>query len=162
LEQYSGGFDVMRLPRQLFIVAGAAAIIAAIAIGGLTFTPFGPTVVKAVGDFTPTPDPTSCIPGETCPTYQVPTHTQPPAYTHTPTVRPTEPPEDTPAPSTSTPVPPAPTSPGGGAEGGGVRPPNTGTGGGSDGNLYAWFLGAVGAGLALAGAGAIAYGTRRG
>ena len=61
----------MRLPRQLFIVAGAAAIIAAIAIGGLSFTPFGPSIVKAVGDFTPTPDPTSCIPGETCPTYQV-------------------------------------------------------------------------------------------
>ncbi len=134
----------MRLNRRLLLLPGIAAIIASIALGGISFSTLADPGVALAGE--PTTAPTE----ESRP------------KSHTPTVKPTEA-VVTEAPSTSTPVPPtvaAPTRPSGGAEGSGLRPPNTGTGdAGSSGTP--WLLVAGGFALAAFGIGSTAFGLRR-
>jgi hypothetical protein len=158
----------MRLPRQLFTIIGSAAVLAAIALGGLSFAAPG---IVAGGNGCPspdpTPDPTASLQagiiqafGEVC---ETPTEDEP-NRTHTPVNTPTEAPEPTEPVATtapSTPVPPAATNtPTGGSAGGGVAPPNTGTGTGDASTLSSmWVLAAfalLGGGLA-----SVAYGMRR-
>ena len=132
----------MRLNRRLLLVPGIAAIIASIALGGISFSTLGEPKVALAGE--PTTAPTE----EGRP------------KSHTPTVKPTEAPK-TSVPSTSTPVPPPPPPPpAGGTQGGGVRPPDTGTGGpGSSGSP--WLFVAGGLALAAFGVGSTAFGLRR-
>jgi LPXTG-motif cell wall-anchored protein len=79
--------------------------------------------------------------------------------THTPTTTPTEVATDTPEPATNTPVPPTKT-PQGANEGASVRPPNTGTGGGTGSHVNIWLV-AAGAVVAAAGGGALVAGARK-
>lgn len=72
----------------------------------------------------------------------IPTCTPVRIKTHTPTATPTEAATQTPVPATPAPTQPAATAtkPGGGAEGQGVRPPDTGSGPGSSGGIDLWLL----------------------
>lgn len=93
-----------------------------------------------------------------------PSETQGPAKTHTPTPAPTEEPTQPPATATSAPATtvPATNTPTGGAAGGGVQPPSTGTGFGlEEGTESATPLLFLAATLLIGGAGAVAIGMRR-
>ena len=152
----------MRLPRQLFIISGIAAIVTSIAIGGLSFQ----AQIASAQDPCVTPDPTIIVgviqafSGEVC---ETPTEDLP-NLTHTPTTAPTEEPEPTDTPAPSTPAPttaPATNTPTGGAGAGGVQPPNTGTGGadGASSLSSMWLIAAFA--LLVGGLGSFAYGMRR-
>ena len=86
----------------------------------------------------------------------IPTCTPVKIKTHTPTMTPTEAATQTPVPATPAPTQPAATAtkPGGGAEGQGVRPPDTGSGPGAGGGLDVTLLFA-GIALAALGGGAM-------
>jgi hypothetical protein len=153
----------MRLPRQLFIISGIAAVVTSIAIGGLSFQS-----ALAGGDPCITPDPTASIAAGVIQAFgeqvcETPTEDLP-NLTHTPTTAPTEEPEPTDTPAPSTPAPttaPATNTPSGGAGAGGVQPPNTGTGGADAGNSVSsmWMIAAFA--LLAGGLGSFAYGMRR-
>ena len=140
----------MRLPRQFFIVAGSAAIIASIAVGGLSFGSVLDSV-EAVGDATP--DPTAAA-----------SETQGPPKTHTPTPQstsaPTEEPEATNTAPAAPTTAPATNTPTGGSGAGGVAPPNTGTGGDAS-SQNQWLIAAGSVMLLAGGAGSIGFGLRR-
>jgi|CXWL01.1.fsa_nt_gi hypothetical protein len=156
----------MRLNRRLLLLPGIAAIIASIALAGISFSTLGEPALAQIAD--PTTDPCQQAMsigagGEVAALAQQqpcesPTEEKRPK-SQTPTVKPTEVPK-TDVPSTSTPVPPPPPPPSGGTQGGGVRPPDTGTGGaGSAGSP--WLFVAGGLALAVFGVGSTAFGLRR-
>lgn len=168
----------MRIPRQVFTITGAAALLAAVALGGASFSLQADNDVHAVGEFTPSPDPTAppvtpttdpCVDlqpsgitafGEQCtPTEE----TAPRTHTPTPegTAEPTSPPATQPA-STSTTAPPVATStPSGGAGAGGLQPPSTGSNGDTGAADLGWLLLAAGLALAAGGTAALGYGLRK-
>lgn len=164
----------MKLNR--FTSIGVVAIAAAVVMMGMAYATSGVIHAQSVPcDATPTEEISSIqggndfqaaqiAPACTATSTQSATVTQGPFKTYTPTSSPT------PAPSTNTPV-PAPTQPpatntpvppAAGNEGVAVKPPNTGSGGGSGGGsaMPIWLLAA---GLALAGIGgsAVFAGMRR-
>jgi len=148
----------MRLNRGPLLVTGIAAIIAAIALAGASFSglPSAFAGVSSTPEFTPEFTPATCVPGQTCPT-----STPQEPRTHTPTPEPTEGPTDTAVPVTDTPAPPPPTNtPTGGTQAGGIQPPSTGTGPG-DVDGQPWLLIAAGAALAIFGVSATAVGLKR-
>jgi len=149
----------MRFNRRYLLLPGIAAILAAVALAGVSFTPVGvaPTQAGTSPDPTADPDPTidpceeqECI---------TPSPTAGKPRTHTPTAEPTEGPTDVPA--TNPPAPPAPTNTStGGTQAGGVKPPSTGTGDAAAGG-QPWLLIAAGAALAVFGVGATTAGLKR-
>ncbi len=162
----------MRLNRRFLLVPGIAAIIAAIALAGASFSGFAPVSAGSSPDptaeFSPTVDPCQEAVGATNGDLvaagnqeECVTPTVGKAKTHTPTP---EGPTETTVPVTNTPVPPsavpATNTPTGGSQAGGIQPPSTGTGPGSvDGQP--WLLIVAGAALGLFGVGAIAAGVKR-
>src|SRR5262245_1911776 len=159
----------MRLPRQFFIVAGSAAIIASIAVAGLSFS-LVPSATATVGEPTPDPcqDQTTSYNGGAAPGpelvafgAQCETPTEGPPKTHTPTPQgtavPTEEPEATNTAPAAPTTAPATSTPSGSAGSGGVTPPNTGTGGDASASDQ-WLIAAGSVLLLLGGAGTIGYG----
>ena len=168
----------MRIPRQVFTITGAAALLAAVALGGASFSLQADNDVHAVGEFTPSPDPTAPpVTPTTDPCVEVqpsgviafgvqctPTEETPPK-THTPTPEstsePTEPAATEPA-TTSTTAPPVATStPSGGAGAGGLTPPSTGSNGDNGVGSLSWLFVAAGLALAAGGTAALGYGIRK-
>ncbi len=167
----------MRIPRQAFVIVGAAAVLAAIALAGTSIAiSGGSSTVQAVGDSTPTPDPTAdpCLQqgaietGSDLVMAQAPECTpteETPPKTHTPTPEST--PENTvevptePA-TTSTTAPPVATStPSGDAGAGDLTPPSTGSNGDAAGSTTNWLVIAAGLALAIGGTSALGYGLRK-
>ena len=166
----------MRIPRQAFVMVGAAAVLAAVALAGTSIAlTGGNSAVHAVGDSTPTPDPTvdPCLQqsaidtGDDLVMAQAPECTpteETPPKTHTPTPEPTgeptSPPATEPA-TTSTTAPPASSTPSGGNQGGGVQPPSTGSNGNAAASNTNWLVIAAGLALAIGGTSALGYGLRK-
>lgn len=166
------------MKRHAAMLAGAAAIVAgAVILGAFAFG--GPA--SAGSQVTPTADP--CITPQATPTgvpdavaendgrmqafFQqqataTPDCTTRVPKTHTPTPDPTDTPAPTEEPASPT-SPPATNTPTGGSEGGGIQPPNTGTGGGDSGTPTWALIAALSlvAGGATAVAAAAAYGYGR-
>jgi len=153
---------------------GSAAIIASIAMAGLTFSTGTSVISAGGGTYEPTYEPTfdPCLEYNTSienngeivafGEEECVTETQGPAKTHTPTAEPTELTEPTEPPATATTAPPDATdTPTGGAAGGGIQPPATGTGDAGSSTDFGWLFMAGAAALAVGGAGALGYGLRR-
>lgn len=160
----------MKLPRQLFIIGGAALVLASIAMAGVSFN-IGQDPVEAAQSPDPTFDPCQqagsintggelsiASTGEQCIT---PTEETLPK-THTPEPKPTDEPR-TETPNTQVPPTraPATNTPSGGAGAGGLKPPSTGTGGDAGGSSFQWLMIAGGMLVAAAGIGSMGYGVRR-
>jgi hypothetical protein len=148
------------------LILGVMALAAGMALITLSIATRTTDVLAGNNTPTATPDPTidpcdqfkgqpppTCIP--TQPPRRESTNT--PEATDTPAATNTSPPAGT----TNTPQPPATNTPGGGAGGGGVSPPDTGSGPSAEGVSMSWMM-VVGGLLAAAGAGTLVYGARRG
>lgn len=170
----------MKIPRQAFVMVGAAAVLAAVALAGTSIAiTGGNSAVHAVGDSTPTPDPTPdpCIDvvsdtgselvmlAQQDPCLTATEETAPKTHTPTPegTSEPTEPAATEPASTTvpSTPIPAVTSTPSGGAGAGGLQPPSTGSNGDAAASNANWFVIAAGLALAIGGTSALGYGLRK-
>ncbi len=154
------------------MLSGTTALIAGLAMLGLALSlpgraAAGNQQVPCDATATATPDQIGVIgnlqpaPSET----PVPTCTPVRLKTHTPTTTPTEAATQTAVPVTPAPTQPAPptaTNPAGGSEGGGVRPPSTGTGAATAtrSGVDVWLL-VAGLTLAIAGGGTVASAAAR-
>ncbi len=160
----------MRIPRQVFTVTGAAALLVAIAIGATTFSQGRTDYTAFASGYTtpdPTPDPTtdpciqaSAVGEDPCVTVTEET----PPKTHTPTPEGT--PESTvevptePATTATTAPPVATSTPSGDAGAGGLTPPSTGSHGDTGAASVGWLV-IAGLALAAGGTAALGYGLRR-
>ena len=152
------------MKQAIRLILGSLAVVAGATLAGVTLSPRGaaagnivcwtPTPFQGAGDIAPFQALPVCTPTGQIVRSATPTVTATVPAANTP-VPPTE------VPATNTPMPPVPTatSPSGGAAGGGVQPPNTGSG--PAGSVVSWLaLGAAGM-LVLAGSGSLAAGARR-
>lgn len=142
------------------ILGVAAAIVGLLLVFGGSL---GNGVPPVYAGIQPTPDPTTCVPGQTCPTV-APTQTPGRLKTRTPTATPTavatQPPAtkaatNTVVVATSTP------KPGSGSEGAEVRPPDTGSGDGTTPSAGSDWLLVLGALFVVLGGGAALVGVRQ-
>jgi hypothetical protein len=129
----------------IYLMIGLLAVIAGATLAGMTLAP-KEAAAGFVSTATPTPAPQEIVRSAT------PTASATMTATHTP--QPV-------IAATNTPVPPAPsaTTPGGGAAGSGLKPPNTGNG--PAGSAVNWLALGGAAMLILAGSGSLAVGARR-
>lgn len=162
------------MKNRMTMTGFAATVLGLMLVFGQAFGSGGvPSVLAGNGTFTPVPDPTvvsptsipaTCVPGQTCPNTATPNPSVTPgrSKTHTPTATATpaatEPARTVEATSTSKPATPGPSS---GNEGANVKPPNTGTGGGSTSSDRSLWILMAGGLLMVLGSGAALVGIRQ-